>query len=115
MLPQFQPPRDVCNGLRTALEQKQADVERCCRANDGDAPSARPGPRLWVNLLGTRQLQRNWFPRRFRGTWDKFPCGEGTPRVLRERVHKSPLRTQVLQIDRALTTDTSGATRSVGR
>src|SRR6266849_8245829 len=108
LLPRPQPTVGHVSG---ALAPRQAGVERLLPARDGAARFQPRDLRLSVLLLGTRLPRWNWFLQLFRGTCCKIPCGEGTLRVPRERGLPPPPRTRVLQIVRALTTDTSEASR----
>src|SRR5580704_4221466 len=114
-LPQPPPRPDAYSARRKKPELPQGGFGQCSPVGGDDARLPEPHPHLLAHQPGTLWPRANWFPRRPRGILRKFSDDEGTPRVLRERVLQSPLGMRILQIDRALTPDTSGATRLVTR
>src|SRR5580693_6527658 len=115
MLPQPLPRHGAYSARRKKLELPRGDFGRRPPLGGNDARLQEPHPPLWGHQRGTRRPRANSFPRQLRGIVRKFSDGEGTPRVLREKVHQAPPWTQILQIDRALTPDTSGATCLLSR
>src|SRR5271156_3754539 len=109
---QQQPPQrqDACSARSKKPEPPQEDFAQWPLAGGDDAHLQQRNPPLLAHRQGTRWTRANWFRRQLRGIARKFSDGEGTLPALLERVLQSPLGTRILQIDRALTPDTSGAT-----
>src|SRR5271156_284585 len=112
-----QPPRrqDACSARSKKPELTQGGFGQRPPVGGDDAHLQELHPHPLGHQRGTRWPRANWSPQRLRGIVRKFSDGEGTPRVLPERVLQSLLGMRILQIDRALTPDTSEATCSLSR
>ena len=109
-----QQPQAIVGFVTGRLELRQANAARSLPLRGGAVGLQRPDLRLAIPPR-TRPLPRHCFRQQVLGTCCKILCGDETLRVPRERAHQLLLGMRVLQIDRALTTDTSEAIRLVSR